>query len=259
MLIPDLLSLKLLLILALIDLLKDILEPPVIRLQDRVLRRHVQRQALAQRQLEARVRKPADRLVRVVLRLGDAAAVLEVVDLDDFGLAAVGGAEHHLEDALAFDHFVLGAVLVAEGVAPDDDGLLPAGHQARDAGNDDGLAEDGAAEVVADGAVGGQPHLLEVELLDSCLVGGDSCALHADLVLLDGFGGVDGDLVVGFVAVLETQVVVLEVDVEVLVDELVLDVLPDDAGHFVAVELDERVLDLDLLDFGHFADGLVGG
>ena len=50
-----------------------------------------------------------------------------------------------------------------------------------------------------------------------------------------------GDLVVGGVAVLDAEVVVLQVDVEVRQDQLVLDELPDDPGHLVAVELDDRV------------------
>ena len=44
------------------------------------------------------------------------------------------------------------------------------------------------------------------------------------------------------------QVVVFEVDVEVGVDQLVLDELPDDAGHLVAVHLDDGVA---TLIFGH--------
>ena len=57
---------------------------------------------------------------------------------------------------------------------------------------------------------------------------------------LVAFGGVDRDLVVGGVAVLDAEVVVVEVDVEVRQDQLVLDELPDDAGHLVAVHLDDR-------------------
>ena len=63
--------------------------------------------------------------------------------------------------------------------------------------------------------------------------------LTADAVLLGGVGGVDGDLVVGLVAVLDAEVVVLEVHVEVGVDQLVLDELPDDARHLIAVHLDD--------------------
>ena len=74
--------------------------------------------------------------------------------------------------------------------------------------DDDRLAEDDAAEDVADRAVRGPPHLLQAELLDPRLVRGDRGALDADAVLLGGVGGVDGDLVVGGVAVLDAEVVV---------------------------------------------------
>ena len=64
------------------------------------------------------------------------------------------------------------------------------------------------------------------------------------MVLLDGVGGVDGDLVVGGVAVLDTQVVVLQVHVEVGQDQGVFDQLPDDPGHLVAVELYDGAFDM---------------
>src|SRR5690606_15572367 len=44
----------------------------------------------------------------------------------------------------------------------------------------------------------------------------------------------------------DAQVVVLEVDVEIGVDQALLDELPDDPRHLVAIELDDRSLDLDL-------------
>ena len=69
---------------------------------------------------------------------------------------------------------------------------------------------------------------------------------HAHAVLQDGVGGIDGDLIVGGVAVLHAEVVVLEVDVEIRKDEAVLDELPDDARHLVAIEFDDGVVHLDL-------------
>ena len=102
--------------------------------------------------------------------------------------------------------------------------------------------------MVTDGTVWRKPHLLELELLDALLIGGDGRALDTNRVLLDGLGGIESDLVVGLVTVLKTEVVVLEVNVEVGVDELVLDGLPDDASHLIAIELDDRVHHLDLLD-----------
>jgi hypothetical protein len=93
--------------------------------------------------------------------------------------------------------------------------------------------------------------LLQVELLNTSLVRSDGGALDTDRVLLDSFGSIDSDLIVGLISIGETEIVVLEIDVEVRVDKLVLDVLPDDTGHLITVQLDDRVLNLDLVECSH--------
>ena len=97
---------------------------------------------------------------------------------------------------------------------------------------------------------GDLPHFLQVEFFDAGFVGRDSGALDADAVLLDGVGRVDRHLIGGLVAVLDAEVVVFERDVEIGVDQLVLDELPDDAGHLIAVEFDDGASDFDLLHVG---------
>src|SRR5690606_27550317 len=104
---------------------------------------------------------------------------------------------------------------------------------------------DDAAQDIADRTVRAPPHLLEAELLDPRLVWGNGGALHADADFLDLLGRVDGDLVVGRVPAFHAEVVVEQVDVQVGQDQLVLDELPDDAGHLVAVEFDDRIGYLD--------------
>lgn len=69
-------------------------------------------------------------------------------------------------------------------------------------------------------AVRTPPHLLQLELFHSRLIGSDSRTLDADIVLLDGLGGVHGDLVVGGISGLETQIKVLDVEREVWENEL---------------------------------------
>jgi hypothetical protein len=94
---------------------------------------------------------------------------------------------------------------------------------------------------------GGKEHtLLEVEFFDPRLIGCDSRTLDANAVLLDCFSGIHGDLVIRLISVRQTQIIVLQINVQVRMDELVLDILPDYAGHLVAIKLDDRVFNLDL-------------
>ncbi|CDX59859.1 NADP-dependent isocitrate dehydrogenase (modular protein) [Mesorhizobium plurifarium] len=228
----------------LVDLLEDILEAAVIGLEDGVLGRQIDWEVAQQAIVQRGAGEFADRFVEIVHGHGDAGArrVIDIV-LDHLAVLAD---ELDRQLALAGEAEVGGAILVAEGVTADDDRLGPARHQARHVLHDDRLAEDGAAEDVADGAVGRLPHLLQLEFLDARLVGGDGRAFHADAPFLDGVGRVDRHLVVGGVAVLDAEVVIFKLQVEIGVDQLVLDELPDDAGHLVAVEFDDRVRHLDL-------------
>lgn len=142
MLIPYLLGLEILLIRALEDFLEDVLESAIVRLQDGVLGAHVQRQLLLECQFETRVREASNRLVGVVLRLRHASGAVEFVDGCAL-LFAVLGCEDHLELTTSRrNHAVLGSILISKGVTADNDGVLPAGHEARDAGNDNGFAWD---------------------------------------------------------------------------------------------------------------------
>src|SRR5581483_169346 len=227
------------------DLLEEILEAAVVGFEDRVLRREIDRVVAQQPVVEAGPREAADRLVDVVHRQRDAAAFVLIHLALDRG-AAVGRRERHGQRPGAGDDEVGRAILVAEGVTADHDRLRPAGHEPRNVAADDRLAEDRAVEFVADRAVRRLPHLLQSELLDARLVRRDRRAFHADAVLLDRARRVERHPIVGRVPVLDPQIVVLQVDVEIRQDQLVLDELPDDARHLVAVELDDGVLDLDL-------------
>lgn len=105
-------------------------------------------------------------------------------------------------------------------VSSNDDGLLPAWDEKGHIVADDGLTEHGTIEDVTDSSIGRFPHLLQLELLHTLLIGGDGGALDTNLVLLDGVSRLNCDLVVSGVTVLNGKIVVLEVNINIRSDVL---------------------------------------
>lgn len=247
MLIPELFGFELLLVLFLIEVFEDILEATIVFLEDCVFGAHVQRIIPIKCVSKARMGKRGDRCVSVVHAHHDASA-LEVENFHFNGLLCrVFGLESHHKLSRLSGDVVSCPVLVTESMASNDDRLSPAGHQSRDVLNDNRLSEDSAIEFVSDCTVGGLPHELQLEFFDSGFVWGNRSALDSHFVFFDGLSGLKSHFVVSFVPVLHTEIEVLNVDIEVGSDQLVLDVLPDDARHLVAVHLHDGFVYLDLL------------
>ena len=116
------------------------------------------------------------------------------------GRTTVLGGEGDIYGAGLGHDIILAAVLVTKRVSSNNDWLSPSWHAARDILHDDWLSEDSSVKDVSNGTVRAPPHLLEVELFNSALVGSDRRALDGHLVLLGGIGCVDCNMVVGGVA-----------------------------------------------------------
>ena len=226
------------LVLGVKDLLEDILEAVVILLGNGVLRGEPNVLLDGKRVLEAAVGEALDGPVEVVHALHHA-RLLEVVH-QLARLSAVFGRVDELHLARTGNAHLGIAIHIAIGVTGKRDGLGPVAHAGLDALDHDRRAEDGAVEHGADGAVGALPHLLEAVLLHARGIGRDGGALHGHTQALRGERGVHRHLVVGLIAMLEAQVVVLALEVDEGADELIFNQLPDDAGHLVAVHLNKR-------------------
>jgi len=57
---------------------------------------------------------------------------------------------------------------------------------------------------------------------------------------------IDGNLIVGGISVLDTQVEVLNVKIKIWQDMLSFDVIPDNSSHFISIEITYWFGDLDL-------------
>ena len=121
------------------------------------------------------------------------------------------------------------------------DGFLPSWDQSWNIFDYDRFSEDGAIKNVTDGAVGTLPHLFQLELLYPCLVRSDSSTFYAYFVLLDGVSCIDCDLIVSGVTVLDAEVKVLDVYLQIRHYKFFFDDFPNDTGHLISIQFDNRV------------------
>jgi hypothetical protein len=135
-------------------------------------------------------------------------------------LRAVCWSEDKLCFATLCEDIVLRTVLVSISVSANNDGRSPAWDKTRDVADNDWLAEHSAIKNVSDSAIGGLPHLFEVEFLHTGLIRSDGCALDSDLVLQHSVRTIYGDLVICSVTVLDRQIVVLSLEINVREDML---------------------------------------
>ena len=121
----------------------------------------------------------------------------------------------------------------------DADRLFPSGDKGNYALNKDGAAEYGTVKDSPDRSVRRLPHLFKVILGHTRRVWCDSSALYRNAVLLCCVRGINSDLIVCLVSLFKSEVIVLGFEVDVGKKEFVLDHLPDDPCHLVAVHLND--------------------
>ena len=229
---------------SLVDMLEQLKEAAVILLEDRVLGAQIHRPAKVQTVVQRGAGEVDDGFIKVVHPHHDTG--VGGVEKLAFNLCPVFADEFQGQLALAGKFEIGRFILVTIGMTAHDNRLGPTGHKAGDVLTDDRLAENHAAQNVTDRPVGGAPHLFQAEFLDPSLVRGDGRAFDANAVFLDRMGRVYGDLVVGLVADLHPQIVILQIHIEIGKDQLFLNEIPHDAGHLITVELNDRVFHFDL-------------
>ncbi len=159
-----------------------------------------------------------------------------------------------------WDKEISAVVDITEGVSTNDNWLGPVVDESWDVFAENWLSEDGSSKIISDGSVGWFPHFFELELFDSGFIGSDGSALDTNFAIFDGFGGIHSDLIVGLVSVFDTEVKVLNVQIQKGMDELILDLLPEDSSHFITIKFGDWVFDFDFLGSeAVWAEGSVQG
>lgn len=108
-------------------------------------------------------------------------------------------------------------------MSANDNWFFPSGDQSWDVLDEDRFSEDSTIQNVSDSSIWTFPHLFEFELLNSGLIRSDGCTLDSDFTLFDSLSSIDGHLIVGLVAVLNSEIEVLDGEIKEREDEFIFD------------------------------------
>lgn len=122
-------------------------------------------------------------------------------------------------------------------MSSDDNRHFPTRNESRDVFDEYGLSKDSAVEDIPDGSVRALPHLFQIKLLNASLIRRNGGTLDAYFVFLDCLSCINCDLVVCGITMLDAQIEIFDIQVEEGQNQLVLDGLPNDPSHLVAVHL----------------------
>jgi hypothetical protein len=112
--------------------------------------------------------------------------LLEVINLPFSWLATVLRIEGHFKSTRLVNNCICCTILVAKCMSSNDNGISPSWYESWNVLNNNGLSEHCSVQLVTNGAIGRFPHLLELKLLDSCLIRCNSGTLYANFAFLNG-------------------------------------------------------------------------
>ena len=226
---------KLLFIVALIYFLKDLAELGIISLRDGILGSKPEILLGINGKLEAAVSKAADTLISIVHALDNSGAI-ERMNLYLLLLATLT-LEHEFGCTWLISTKFHALVYIAVSMTGDGNRLLPVLYTRVDTWDGDRSTEYGTVHDATDSSIRALPHFVEFILVHTLCIRSDSSTLHSHTIFLSRLGRVDGYLVVGLVAIRQTEIIILRLQINERKNQFVLNHLPENSCHLITVHL----------------------
>ena len=93
------------------------------------------------------------------------------------------------------------------------------------------------------------PHFFQVILRHAGCIWCDRSTFHCNTVFLSRISCVNGHLVIRLITVFQSQIIVLCIQINIWLQKILLDQLPEDSCHFVTIHLYERGCHLNLCHY----------
>ncbi len=229
-------SLEFLLVLMIIQILENLLEVSVIRLGNGILRGEPQIHLLVIGITEAGPCEILDGFVRIVDSLNDPGAV-EIMNQSAMFNAGIRLRVDKLCLSGAPDLHLGILIDISVGMTSQHDRSLPGPHVGFDSLYQNRSAENRSVQHGAERCIRTLVKLLQMIFFLSCTIRCNGRTLDSNAVLLCRKSRVLRHLIIGFIAVLQPEIIILGLQLHERKDQVLLDQLPDNSCHFIAIDL----------------------
>src|SRR6478735_1441117 len=132
------------------------------------------------------------------------------------------------ELTFSLSYKISSAVLIAKSMTANAYRCGPVRDKTRHIVANDRLAKNSTIEDIPDSTIRAFPHLLQTKFFYTRFVRCNGGAFNAHAILFDSIGSINGNLVIGFIAVFNTEIVVFNVNVNIGQYQFVFYEFPDD-------------------------------
>ena len=235
-------------IVLLIHFFKNILKPAVIFFQDCVFSGQVEGPFFIDSLIKTRVGKTVNWLIRIIHGHGYAITP-EVIHLKNLRFAPVLGGKGNSQSPFSFHHEISGPVLISKCMSADTDRFFPGCYQPRHIFYHYRLSENSTSKNITNGSIGGSVHSFQAKFLHPILIRSNGGTLYSHPCFQNCMGSINCDLIVCFIPFWNTQVIVLDLKIKIWKNKFIFYKLPDNASHFIAIQLYYRVFNFNFFHF----------
>src|SRR5665647_1285059 len=139
------------------------------------------------------------------------------------------------------DYDIGRTVLIAKGMTADYDGSSPLRNKSGNIFYNNWLTKNRSVKDIPDRSIGRFVHLLQTKFCHTRFIRRNSSTFNTNVILLDGIGSIYSYLIISGIAMLNTQIIIFNVNIQKRENQLFSDHFPDDAGHFVPIEFHYRI------------------
>ena len=195
--------------------------------------------------------KTPDRIFSIVHRECDSGTI-EMVNFMWLCAGTIIGSEGHGQFSRTVNYDIGCTVLIAKSMTANNDWCCPLWNKSWYILYNNRLTKNCSIQNIPDSSVWRFVHFLQAKFNHTGFVRSDGSTFNANLILFYRIGCINSHLIIGCIAILNSKIIVFNVDIQKRQNQFFSDHFPDDTCHFIPVEFHHGIQYFNFLHLKEF-------